>query len=180
MSNKYEIRYDVTEDYINQMIELDKQSYSGDNIGERSRIQSWLNSNKDIYTMLLCDGKVVGYINFMPITKECFDRYYSGKISDCEITGEDVCPFIVDKDNYCLFTSIVVSKSHRFTRSAMLLWQGFCNKINKLQNNGIHISRVIMDCVTDIGEKCAIKYLNAQYVTKSPNGKIYEGQVGNK
>ena len=114
----------------------------------------------------------------MPIAKECFDKYYSGDMSDNQINEKDVKAFEEGKDNYCLFTSIVVSKAHRYTRSAMLLWKGFCNKINELQERGVKITKVMMDCVTDIGEKCAIKYLNAKYVTKSPNGKIYEGCIG--
>ncbi len=41
----------------------------------------------------------------------------------------------------------------------------------------IHIDNVIMDCVTDIGERCAKNYLKAKKIRKSKHGKIYEGKI---
>ena len=37
-----------------------------------------------------------------------------------------------------------------------------------------------MDCVTDIGELCAKKFLNGNYICNSSNGKIYEGKLNLK
>ena len=56
----------------------------------------------------------------------------------------------------------------------ILARKGFLSKIKSLNLN---ISGAIMDCVTEIGEKCAKNYLGAQFVTNSHNGKIYEGNI---
>jgi len=38
---------------------------------------------------------------------------------------------------------------------------------------------VVVDCVTEIDEKCAKRYLGDKYIANSDNGKIYEGTLEN-
>ncbi len=174
MNSDYEIVYSVADDYLTQMIELDKYAYTGDDVGEYALCKEWLEVNPEIYTILLHNGKVIGYINFMPVTNDCYFLFRQGKINDREITKSDILPFSSNRDNKCIFTSIVLKEEYRNSLSLNRLWQGFIAKINQLSDKGVRICNVIMDCVTDMGEKCAKEYLGAMYITDSRNGKIYE------
>lgn len=169
----FSIAYDVTDERLAQAIKIDKQFFMPEEVGDKSTCHDWLSVNKDIYTFLLCNDRVVGYINFMAVGDECYARILSGALPDYEITNADVLPFNVGKNNG-LLTSIALDRNFQNGVAVKKLWRGFCNRINELNKQGKHIVRIVMDCVTPIGEKCATNFLKAHYVTKSKHGKIYE------
>lgn len=172
--SKFSIVNQVNDTLIKEMIELDKVVFKGEDIGKFDKCKEWVKRNPDIYIVLMQDNKVIGYINFMPITDECYNKIKEGKLKDYELNNDDIISFSNCKPLKCLFTSIVVHPDHQTGLALTRLWKGFLNKLKSLN---LTITSVIMDCVTGMGEKCAKSYLGAQFVTNSHNGKIYEGNI---
>ena len=54
------------------------------------------------------------------------------------------------------------------------LYNGFIEKIKKYAKENIKISNIILDCVSEDGEKFAKKYLNAKFIKETLSSKIYE------
>lgn len=172
--SKFSIETRVNDTLIKEMIELDKLVFKGDDIGAFDKCKEWVKRNPDIYTVLMQDDKVIGYINFMPITDESYNKIKEGKLKDYELNNDDIISFSNCKPLKCLFTSIVIHPDHQKGLELVRLWKGF---INKLKSLNLTIVSVIMDCVTEMGEKCAKSYLGAIFITNSHNGKIYEGNI---
>ena len=172
-ANNFSIVYDVTNERLEQAIAIDKQFFISEEVGDQNVCCDWLSVNKDIYTFLLYDDCVVGYINFMAVTDNCYDKILKGMLPDYEMPLEDILPFRLG-ENKCLFTSIALDKKFQNGIAVKKLWQGFCDKVKKINSQGKHISHIVMDCVTPIGEKCAKHFLKAHFVTTSKHGKIYE------
>lgn len=172
--SKFNIVTRVDDNLIKEMIELDKLVFKGDDIGAFNKCKKWVEINPDIYTVLMADNKVIGYINFMPITDTSYNKVKQGKLKDYELNNDDIILFSNCKPLKCLFTSIVIHPDHQTGLALTRLWKGF---INKLKSLNLTIVSVIMDCVTEMGEKCAKNYLGAQFITNSNNGKIYEGNI---
>ena len=173
--NKFKIINKVNDDLIKKMIELDKLVFKGDDIGAFDKCKEWVGINPDIYTVLMTDNKVIGYINFMPITDTAYNKVKQGKLKDYELSTDDiVASYSSPKPLKCLFTSIVIHPDHQTGLELARLWKGFINKLTSLN---LTIASVIMDCVTEMGEKCVKNYLGARFITNSNNGKIYEGNI---
>ena len=172
--NKFKIINKVNDDLIKKMIELDKLVFKGDDVGDEDKCKEWVRCNPDIYTVLMADNKVIGYINFMPITDMTYNKVKQGKLKDYELSIDDIVAYSSHKPLKCLFTSIVIHPDHQTGLELARLWKGF---IDKLKSLNLTITSVIMDCVTEMGEKCAKNYLGAQFITNSNNGKIYEGNI---
>ena len=170
----FEVKYRADDTLINGMIELDNLVYNGDDVGVEDKCKEWLKVNPDIYTILMCGDKVVGYINFMPLNDEAYDLIKLGKLKDCQLTTKHLMEFKTGEALKCLLTSIVIHPNYQMGSAIVWLWRGF---IAKLQALNLNIESVIMDCVTDIGERCAVKYLDAKFITNSNGGKIYEGRI---
>lgn len=171
---KFSIVNQVNETLIKEMIELDKLVFKGDDVGVFNKCKKWVETNPDIYTLLMLDNCVIGYINFMPITDKAYNKIRRGKLKDYELDIEDIVQYSSHKPLKCLFTSIVIHPDHQTGLALTRLWKGF---INKLKSLNLNIVSVIMDCVSEIGEKFAIKFLNAKFITNSIGGKIYEGNI---
>ena len=170
MKNVWEIIYTVNDCQLEELVKLDSSVYNGLDAGQFNKCKEWLSKNNEIYTVLLLNSKPVAYINFMPITNACYNKFKMGKIKDYEITKSDILKFDKTKPNKCLFTSIVVDKKYQNGIVLLKLWQGFKEGIKQ---KNIAVSHIIMDCVSDMGEKCA-KYIKANLVFESENSKIYE------
>ena len=174
MVSKFSIETRVNDAIIKEMIELDKLVFSAEDIGTFDECKEWIEINQDIYTVLKFDNKVIGYINFMPITDKAYQAIKQGTLKDYQLKSNQIVKFTKNIPMKCLFTSIVIHPKFQTGLAITILWKAF---LNKLQSLDLTISSVIMDCVTEIGEKCAKNYLGAKFITYSHNGKIYEGNI---
>ncbi|MGN0960648.1 MAG: hypothetical protein ACI4PF_00445 [Christensenellales bacterium] len=172
--SKFSIVNQVNDSLIKDMIELDKLVFKGEDIGAFDKCKEWVKINPDIYTVLMLDNKVIGYINFMPITDKAYQAIKQGKLKDYELTGSEIITYSSTKLLKCLFTSIVIKPEHQDTQAIIELWNGF---INKLKTMKINISSIVIDCVSEMGEKFIKQHLNVKFIINSHNGKIYEGNI---
>ena len=172
-NNLWKVEYNMSDDLLQQAIDLDKLVFNKSNIGNFDRCKEWLSINDQIYTMITFSDRLVGYINFMPITDDCHSQFISGKISDDEITKKDVLTFQEKTPTHCLFVSIVVHPDFHNTTATTRLWNAFKSKLKNLRKSGFKIKSIIMDCISKEGEKLALKTHKSNYVKDSKNGKIY-------
>ena len=172
--SKYSVSYHINDDMLRQMIELDKQVYHYGDIGNFDLCKNWLSKNDEIYTALLDDGEVVGYINFMPIKKNSYDAYKAGKLKDYQITADDIETYVDNNEYYGLICSLVIGEKLRKTTASVRLYKGFVDKIHELNSRGISFKKVICECVSDDGlnnaKKLGLKLVNAAH-------EIYEGKL---
>lgn len=170
----FTIEYNPTVDDIKEMIKLDNQAYEEkEDCGVLEKCLEWKRKCPDLYIVIKSDDKVVGYINFVPITRSAFERFKSGELKDYDLLKSDILPYKKGK-NYCLLMSIVMDKDFRISRALMFLFDGLKNKIADLKNRGITIGGVVADCVTFEGERMA-QHFNGECLVQTPSGsKIYE------
>lgn len=172
----WEIVYEPTRKLIEDSIVLDKIVFNDEcDICDIATCMEWTNKNNKLYTFLLKDNKLIGYINLMPVTDEFYNRFKDGKTKDFEITASDIVGYEVGKPVKCIFVSIVLHPDYQKTMAVKYLLDGFIQKIKNFQNKGYIISDIAMDCVSEMGERCARNWLKASQVAYSRNGKIYEG-----
>lgn len=171
--NLWKIKSQMTDDILLQAIELDKLVFDNSNVGDFDKCKEWLSANNNIYTILTFNDRLIGYINFMPITDDCYCKFISGEIKDLDITKKDILTFNETTPTNCLFASIAVHPDFQNSTATTRLWNAFKSKLISIQNSGFKIKSIIMDCVTKMGEKLATKTHKSKYIKDSKNGKIY-------
>ena len=173
----FEIVYCPTKNDIKEMIQLDCEAYNELDCGILDKCLKWKEKCPEIYTAIKYDRKIIGYINFVPITKECYSKIKSGNLKDYELIDGDLLNF-KEGLNYCLFMSIVIDEKFRNTEVIIMLMNAFFKKINFMKQKNIIINNVICDCVSKDGEKLVKENFNAKFICNSKNGtKIYEFQL---
>ena len=170
----YKLITQINEKILKEMIALDEEVFKKEDVGIFSKCKEWISANPDIYTVLTYENKVIAYINFIPISNTFYRKFKTGKLKDLSLTSKDIISFNSSRPIKCLFTSIVIHQNFRNGETFEKLWKGF---INKLKGFDFKISSIIMDCVTNIGELCAIKFLDGKFICNSATGKIYEGNL---
>lgn len=172
--SKFSIVNQVNDTLIKEMIELDKLVFQGEDIGAFDKCKEWVETNPDIYTVLTDDNKVIGYINFMPLTEKAYQMVLQGKLKDYQLASEHINQFQSNKPLKCFLTAIAIREEYQDTKAIIELWNGLLNKLNALN---LTISSVVADCVSSHGEKLVKQRLDAKFITNSNGGKIYEGNI---
>ena len=168
---KFEIENCPSKKDIKEMIELDNMSFSEQDRGDLNKCLKWQQICPDIYTAIKFDKKIIGYINFVAITKACYDKTRAGNLKDYELRESDILPFKQGK-NYCLFMSALIEKNFQNKEAVILLSKAFFEKINNMKQRGIVFDDVICDCVSKDGEKFVKRNFRAKPVCNSKTGTI--------
>lgn len=177
---QYRIKNFVSLEDVKTMCEIDKKNYKVNNQVDFETCKSWYDKNPRIYTAITHNSKVIGYINFMPITEECYNNFKTGKLLEQGITADDILIMEPNNSYYCLFSSVVVDKAYQNTEAFTYLISSFYkNMLRFTTENNIKITSIIADCVNNKIEQFV---LNSGFkkVLKNKNYKIYEGNIFNK
>lgn len=177
INNKWEIEYEMDDETLKEAILLDKEAFDEIDVVDYNRCKIWLKKNNEIYTVLKYDGEFVGYINFVAISDEAYSLYRSGEAKDYFLQSKDIMPFRRGKNHKCLLLSIVIRKEYRDGEAIKILSNALSERIQNFESRGIHISKVIQDCVSMDGIKFVLNFFGAKYVCDSLGGKIYEADL---
>ena len=133
--NKFKLISKVNDTLLKEMIELDKLVFKDEDIGDFNKCKEWVKCNPDIYTVLMQDDKVIGCINFMPITENAYQRILQGKLKDYQIVKEDIITFQTSKPLKCFLIGIAIRVEYQDTEAIIELWNGLLNKLKSMKLN---------------------------------------------
>ena len=167
------IRPITNENELKKAIKLDQKAYKDETLmGSLERCKQWLDVCPDMYIVIYDNEEMVGYINFVPLTPACFEKFKNGEMSDDEIEASDILPYHKG-ENLCLLMSIVVDKKYQNGETIKLLTNALFDKINSLAKEKKHITQILAECVSDDGKKYVTRTFDSKKITKSKNGEIY-------
>lgn len=172
----YTIKQHATAAQVSEMIALDNESYEGKDQGVYKTCQSWYKKNNNIYTILLLNNKVIGYINFVPLTEQAYERFLRLELDDSGLCESDIEKYEANKAYSFLIMSVVVGLEHRHGQAIKLLTNGFRQKLQWLQSQNITITRVLADCVSKEGE-AYISRLGLQKLKKTNRQSVLYQKV---
>ena len=145
----------VSEQDLLDMFALDSVNFSHlESLSPVEQLREWLGANPDFYTILRDQhGKLVGYISFIPLKTETYEKFRTGKITDTDITANDILAYKQGEVFDALFNSLNICKKHHNGRAFKILVNAFIQKTLERQARGIMFGRVLADCVTDDGKR---------------------------
>ena len=137
---KYKI-IDNIEDYINDIITLDDNFYDQEYLWSNDYQWKVYERNHDSFIAVSLDDKIVGYINYLSITKDKYNEMNNSNVITDDFDLEDIIPF--GSEVYLTVNSIVILKEHQDGEVIKIINNEFIKKINSLPikgMNGIAIS----------------------------------------
>lgn len=134
---------DNIEEYIDDIITLDDDFYDQDYLWDNDYQRKVYDRNHDSFIAVSLDNKLVGYLNYLSITKELYDQMKeSNEIVD-DFKLEDIIPF--GDEIYLTVNSIVILKEHQDGEVIKIINNEFLKKINNLSIKGINTIAISPD-----------------------------------
>jgi hypothetical protein len=134
---------DNIEEYIDDIITLDDDFYDQAYLWDNDYQRKVYDRNHDSFIAVSLDNKLVGYLNYLSITKELYNQMKeSNEIVD-DFKLEDIIPF--GDEIYLTVNSIVILKEHQDGEVIKIINNEFLKKINNLSIKGINTIAISPD-----------------------------------
>jgi hypothetical protein len=162
---------DVTPAMLESALAIDAAVYPPSFRADLETCLAWRDHNPEIYTAIVeaSTQRLVGYINAMPLTEECFRTLESDSSNDARIPLEAIRRYELP-DFYKLHVcSFAVDPAHQGTSAFRLLYGALVSKLLKLAGDEMFFTEVLAYALTAQGEKLA-RYTGMKRVRVARDG----------
>jgi hypothetical protein len=157
---------EITEYDIAEVLDIESQVYDDDAQQSLERCMQFFSMNKCIYLFFrdVESSLIVGNVNFMPVTDECYNMIKSGDFIERDIVSEMILP---DGDSV-YFSGITIRDSYR-NRSDLLrlMLLEFIKRTNGIR-------RMVADAVTQEGARLCQMFKMSKVCISRHGSEIYE------
>lgn len=174
---KFTIKTLVSLEDVKNMCLLDEEAYPESERVPFDVCKAMYEKNPFIYSAIFYGDELVGDINFLPITDECYEKIRCGELKEHYMTADDIVVMEPNKEYYCLFSSVIVKKKYQKSNVLFLLLSNFYKNFkDKITRNNIKVKSIIMDVVNPKMEEF-VKDSGFVQVCKDEDSNIYEGNL---
>lgn len=150
----------LSEDFLEKIMEVDRECYTGEYVGELANMKARYRKNKKSFVCVMDGENPVGYINFFPVVDELWeDIVETGmRIRDDDITPEEVKDFCKGESYNLYILSVAIREKYRGKRQGekpviKILTDAFIKYLNELQNQDYTINAIAGTAVSSGGKK---------------------------
>lgn len=153
--NDYKIieNENITENLLNQIKVLDQKFYKDEYMWDDIYQREVFNKNKKSIIMVLYKNKVIGYLNYLVITKNTYDNMITSNVITDTFNLDDIIELYKNKKNYITINSIVIEKSHQNGYAIKLLTRRLKRRLKEYNNKNYKIDAINAIAVSEDGQK---------------------------
>ena len=143
----------ITEEMLNSILLLDKKFFKDEYLWNLEYQKQLFNKNKNSLIIVTYKNKVIGYLNYLVITKEKYDEMLNSDIIIDDFSLDDVLYFYKSKKNYITINSVVIEKKFQNGYPIKLLTRRLKRNLKKLYKSNYKIGGINAFAVSDDGRK---------------------------
>lgn len=139
-----------------ETLDIDIEAYSGPYLryaGSTEAVTRWYFLEPRIYTLLKHKetGRIIGYINAIPIADQVFRQIEAGDVSEMALGSDEIMPYDLPGIYRLYLCSIAITDEFRSLANLRRLVDGFLDRVIRLANDDIFIKEIVADAVTSSG-----------------------------
>lgn len=138
---------------FNKIADLDRNIYSKDLLWSADYQKQLYNKNKDTYSIIKYRNKIVGYINYLVLTKNEYDEIINNNTITVNYNNNDILKYNKSEDNYVIIDSIVIDEKYDNSKVIKLFNKAINKYINEKKKQGFKIADVISIAVNDFEKR---------------------------
>jgi len=178
--NKYKILTDkeITQEMLQEINNLDKKYFKEEYTWPTEYQIEIYNKNPKSLLIVTYENKVIGYLNYLVLTKDKYEEMVNSDIAIDYFEINDISKFYRNRKNYITINSIVILKKHQNGIAIKKLLNKFKKELKTLNYNNFRISAINAIAISKDGNK-VLKNLNFEMKKELKDGNnlyILEGE----
>jgi len=163
----------ITEDMIYEIRGLDEKFFKDDYLWDFDHQLSLFNKNKESMIIVKYENKVIGYLNYLVVTKDKYEQILNSNITIDDFKLEEVLKFYKNKNNYLVLNSIVIDKKFHDGYAVVALSKKFKKVLKKMNNDNYRITEINATAVSDDGSRFLVRLGFVNYKTLDDGNHLY-------
>jgi transcriptional regulator with XRE-family HTH domain len=162
-------------EFLSDLIKLDYSTVGRLNDNNEGTPEQWgpiFRSFPDTWKLVLWNGEIVGYWNFVFLKEEYFWRFHSGELSDSDLEPEKMDLAVLPGDYFGYFVMFTIEESHQRSRAFDTLIKSFSDIVEDLTKSDRYFKAISAHAYTPLGAKLC----NA--LGMSPDGVFQDDYAG--
>lgn len=169
----YRCKY-LSNNIVDSINKLDYKNYGEEYLWDNDYQKNIFYKNKDSLILLKYKDKIIGYINYITITKDEYIKILDNSKVTKKYDLNNVTKFYKSKNNYIVIDSINVEKEYQNYKTIELIKEKIINLIKNKSRNGYKISGIISTSVNKFEEDVLEELQFKLYKKISDSNNIYE------
>lgn len=143
----------LDEKIFDKIADLDKNMYPKELLWSADYQRELYNKNKDTFSIIKYKNKIVGYLNYLVLTKDEYNEIINNNIITVNYNDDDILKYNKSKDNYIIIDSIVIDEKYDNSKIIKLFNKAINKYINKKKKEGFKIGDIISISVNDFEKR---------------------------
>lgn len=143
----------LTKKNVDAIYELDKKNYGIKNTWNKEYQMDVYKKNKDSFYFIIYKHELVGYINYLNITLEEYEKLKRKRIYPDYLDVKEIIPFKANKKSYILIESINIKESYQKEEAISLINKKINNFIKIKKRQRIYIHGILAIGLTEFQKK---------------------------
>ena len=148
------IKKELTLEDFKYMEQLELKYYSEEHVTPHKEAYQWHLANPDTSSVLEEEGRIIGFIDMLPLRKAVIDRILDGSFNDKYLKADDLVSMDKLREGESvdlLLSCIVVEKEYRKTGALKMLLDDKMEYYRNFVKKGIVIDSIVTSNVTEDG-----------------------------
>ena len=142
------------ENFVEDVFNIDVNTYSAELAGEIEQLYKRTRFCPDTFVLLYEEEKMIGYINFFPMTKELYQEMMDD--NNFSMRDDDIEPFEMQqwdktKEHDVFIISLVILPEYRDKEAIVVLGNAFLDFLRQKNNSGYYIKSLSGSAVSNGG-----------------------------
>ena len=162
---RFFISSEHTENDFKDVWKIEEEYLESDTISSIEQVLKWENKNHDIHIFVKdrLQDCIVGEMTILPLNDEQYSLFIQGKLSDTEITDEQLEKYEDKKEYSLLISAFAIDKKYRNNPNIFyLLLLGLKEKIEELKKRRISFKNICTEGQTLAGRNISNTFLEKQ------------------
>lgn len=142
--------------HFQQMEQLELQYYDAEFITPYEESYNWYLFRPDSIVALEDEGRIVAFMNLLPVKQHVYQQIEQGTFNDSLMTTADIEDLSSSARHVYYFLScVIVDQEYRKSPALPIMLHHYLDVLNRVEQSGIRIYSIIMDNITEAGNRFA-------------------------
>lgn len=143
----------IDKETFKDIYSLDKANYDKDILWDSKYQEDLYNRNKDSFTFIKYKKDILGYVNYLVLTKEEYDEIINLDELKINYDKEDILTYKLESSNYIIIDSIVIKPDYESKKVVKIFSRAIRKYFREKEKQGYKIDSIVSVGVTDFEKK---------------------------